>query len=388
MKVIKGASTTSRAPSRMLTNLRAVETQGMLLKAEDGRYYRDWQMGLHGAIFGYASMSTGAYPITEISSLPHRDEHIAAELLAQLYPQYADYGIRWMCNGSDPCSAAAKLARAYTGREGILSYGYHGFGGTFASPPTAFDADDNRRGSLAAQRENYHSLEWLQDPIPVSKSGQIGAIIVECPPVDGGLGQAMNWLHRLADCAHEYGALFILDEVVTGFRYGPDGATGYYQLGDKADLVCFGKTIGNGQPISALVGRQEIMELLTQGVHYSATFFGHPFGLAAAIATMRQLLHNPPWEHLYHIGEYLKEQWNNLGLPWGMVGHPTRPVLESRKVAYIGLPKEQPNLDDLRRHCFARGHIIVNHPWYVTTATTKEDVDSLVGVVREWHNVV
>jgi glutamate-1-semialdehyde aminotransferase len=268
-----------------------------------------------------------------------------------------------------------KLARAYTGREAILSYGYHGFGGTFASPPTDYDADDNRRGSLQAQRDNYVPLKWLEESA-LDRPCEFSAIIVECPPVDGGRERATEWLNAIADYAHRNDALFILDEVVTGFRYGPDGAAGYYQLGDKVDLCCFGKTIGNGQPISALVGQMEIMELLTQGVHYSATFFGHPFGLASAIATMRQLQETPPWSYLYRIGEYLKEQWSELDLLWKMSGHPTRPILEG----------PDKGLDDLRRHCFARGHIIVKYPWFVSTATTKEDVDSLIEAVKEWQS--
>lgn len=358
----------------MLTNLRAFRTKGNSVQLEDSQWYTDWQCGLHGSLFGYTMYNSlvSALEFGQISSIVHNNEYVAAEILAQLYPQFADYGIRWMCNGSDPCSAAAKLARAHTGREAILSYGYHGFGGTFASPPTDFDADDNRRGALQAQKDNYFSLDWLQSLRFDLET--VGAVIVECPPVDGGKEQTTEWLNLLADHAHAAGALFILDEVVTGFRYGPDGAAGYYQLGDKVDLCCFGKTIGNGQPISALVGRQEIMELLTQGVHYSATFFGHPFGLAAAIATMQQLQKSPPWEHLYSIGEYLKEQWNSLSLPWEMVGHPTRPVLKG--------PDEE--LNDLRRYLFGRGHIVVKHPWLVSTATTKEDVNSLIEAASEW----
>jgi len=377
MNVTNGASTTSRSPGRMLTNLRAVESKNNKIKLTDNRWYTDWQAGLHGAMLPTLDIDTLAILNYHgpISSIVHRDEYIAAEVLAQLYPQFADYGIRWMCNGSDPCSAAVKLARAYTGREAVLSYGYHGFGGTFASPPTKYDADDNRRGTLQAQRDSYLPLEWLGGINGKRGIPDVAAIIVECPPVDGGKEKATRWLHWLADGAKERGALFILDEVVTGFRYGPDGATGYYQLGDKVDLCCFGKTIGNGHPVSALVGRQEIMELLTQGVHYSATFFGHPFGLAAAIATMRQLQASPPWEYLYSMGEYLKEQWNALGLPWEMVGHPTRPVLEG----------PDKGLDDLRQHCFSQGHIVVKHPWFVSTATTKEDVDRLCGVVGEWR---
>jgi len=219
-------------------------------------------------------------------------------------------------------------------------------------------------------------LEWLGKLPSESDFRRASAVIVECPPTKFQNPEAKSWLRELFSIAQSHGALTILDEVVTGFRYQADGASGYYSLHDKVNMWCFGKTIGNGHAVSAIIGHVDIMQELTKGVHFSATFFGHPLGLSMVKGTMRLLIESPPWDHLYDIGGYLKGRWNELALSWRMIGHPTRPVLEG--------PDE--GLDDLRRHLFREGYIVVKHPWYVTTATMREDVDSLVEAAKKWQN--
>ncbi len=228
---------------------------------------------------------------------------------------------------------------------------------------------------MQAEKEAFVPLAWGEIP-KTSSWREYAAVVIECPPQDKGQAFASKWLRGLTEKARSNGTLFVLDEVVTGFRYAPGGAAEYYRIQGRVDLYCFGKTIGNGFPVAALAGRKAIMGELTNGVHFSGTFFGNPLSLAAAKATLCQLRLEPPWEHLYEVGGYLKEQWSALDLPWGLVGHPTRPVLKPE-----GLPK----LDDLRRFLFQRGHVIVDHPWFVTTAHTKEDVDDLVEKMRKWE---
>lgn len=378
VEITNGASITSKSPSRMLTGLHSIQARGNQVRLGDGCWYHDWQMGLRGELFGYApawwkdALLDAIMNVGPASSITHRDERIVAEQLGVLYPDIES--VRFMLNGSDPCAAAVKLTRAITGRDNILVYGYHGTASAFAAGPTEYDPDDNRLGTMQAERDAYEPLDWLGTPLVEFEADEVAAVIVECPPVDGGREKATQWLNELADNAHAEGALFVLDEVVTGFRYAPGGASEYYQLQNKVDLYCFGKTLGNGFPISALAGKKNVMNWLASKpggggkVHWSNTFNGEPLGLAAAKATLRTLLDQRPWGDLCEMGEYLKDRWNSLSLPWTMVGHPTRPILEG--------PDE--GFDDLRRHLFQRGHILVKHPFFVTTETTKEDVNSLV----------
>jgi len=381
VEVTGGASITSKSPKRMLTDLRSVASRGCKVQLQDGEWYTDWQMGLHGVIYGYApdwwaQAVTRAIHDGPASSIAHRDERLLADALGEFYPNIE--AARFWANGSDPCAAAVKLARASTGRDKLLVYGYHGTASAYAAPPTDFDPDDNRLGTLQAERDAYVSLDWLQT-IPASLY-DIAAVIVECPPTDGGKSRAAGWLQHLARVCHEDGALFVLDEVVTGLRYGPGGAAEYYGIQGLVDLYCFGKTLGNGFPVSALAGKKAVMDWLAGNpdnsgkVHFSGTWAGEPFGLAAALATLERMRTNPPWEYMVDTGTLLKQQWNALDLPWKLRGHPTRPVL-------IG---DDPRLDDLRRHLFERGHIVCKHPWYATVAHGQEDIASLIDAARDW----
>ena len=193
---------------------------------------------------------------------------------------------------------------------------------------------------------------------------------------------ARKWLADLGRACKATGTLFVLDEVVTGFRYGPGGAAGYYEIAHLVDLFCVGKTLANGYPASAIFGRKDVMQQLAgteQGqVHFSGTFFGEPIGMALALATLRRMQSHPPWEHLYTMGTRLRSQWNDLKLPWKLAGQSTRPVIWPT-------PTDTDRFDDLRRHLFANGHIWVSHPLYVTTATTSEDIDSLCAAAQTWE---
>ena len=397
MEITGGASTTSRRPERMLTNQSTVFAIGNRITSESGQVLVDHSGGLAGPIFEFNpffwqsaivdELTTGAATVT---SLVSGREQATADLLAQFYPFES---VRWFCNGSDHCAAAVKLARAITSRDRILSFGYHGTASAFCAPPEEIGRPnlapiiDMRRGTLQAERDAYIPLDW--EPVAVLQgsryreldkiSGEVAAVIVECPPVDGGSDSTSHFLQSLANTAHERGALFILDEVVTGFRYAQGGAMEYYGLSPKeVDLLCLGKTLGNGFPISALLGHKAIMDELTNGVHWSSTFSGYPMGLAAAYATLTQIRDRLPFSYLATIGDYLKKQWNTLNIPWKLVGHPSRPVLRPENV-------KAERLERLRRDLFANGHLIVPHPWYVCTETTTSDVDDLVTKTRQWR---
>jgi glutamate-1-semialdehyde aminotransferase len=317
-----------------------------------------------------------AIELGPISSIVHELEYIVPEILAQLYPSLRNCGIRWMSDGSAACGIAAKLAREYTGREKIVSQGYHGYHSIFATPPesaTRAVVYDMRGGCLDAEKENLIPLEWLGD-MPANLD-DVAALFLETPPIDGGKEAASEWLCHVLNLARRYGIVTVLDEVVTGLRYGPSGALGYYGVEGLIDLVCFGKTLTNGAiDCAALVGRVDIMELLTKGVHGSATFWGNPLALATVKAVLEQMFDFPPWRHLYSIGEYLKKKWNMLSLPYKLDGHPTRPVMTN----------VDDDFDELQFYLFSKGYIIFAVPWYVTTATTKADVDSLIDAAGEW----
>src|SRR5574338_408540 len=218
--------------------------------------------------------------------------------------------VKFSKDGSDATSAAVKIARAYTGRDLIAICGDHPF----------FAVDDWFIGSTAmyggipeATRElkvkfRYNDIASAQ-PLLDHYPNRIAGFILEPSRVDG---PRNNFLHKLRDLAHANGALFILDEMITGFRLHKQGAQRLYDI--VPDLSTWGKGLANGFSVSALTGEREFMRLgdLEQTDKprvflMSTTHGGETHGLAAAIATIGVYEREPVIEHLYRIGERLRE---------------------------------------------------------------------------------
>lgn len=381
--IVNNASITSKNSVRMRTDLRSIETKGIKVKLENGKWYYDWQMGLYGPIFGYnpdwwVKALQKAVGSGVANSIAHENEIIAGELLQGFYPDIE--GVRFMLNGSDPCTAAVKLARAVTGREKILSQGYHGTGSCYASPPQA-NEPDNSRGCMQAERDAYIPLTF-GDFDKLDELKDCAAVVIEVPSIIGdNLDNnwyddhlALEFLHACADRAHENRALFILDEVLTGFRYAGGGASQLYSLNGKIDMYCFGKSIANGFPVSALGGKWDIVKELASGVHFSSTYFGEPLGLAAMIATLRQFKNDPPWEYIYNAGRFFADIWNAANLPWKIRGHRTRFNLRGDRGE---------DFSYFRDALFEKGHIFIDQPLYATTAHRSKDIKRLVSDALE-----
>lgn len=218
--------------------------------------------------------------------------------------------VKFSKDGSDATSGAVKIARAYTGRDLIAICGDHPF----------FSVDDWFIGSTAmyggipdAVREltvkfRYNDIESVKALI-AQYPGRIAGFILEAeriePPKD-------NFLQELRRLANEAGALFILDEMITGFRWHLKGAEHVYGL--SPDLSTWGKALANGFSVSALAGKREFMRLgdLTQTDHkrvflLSTTHGGETHGLAAMMATLDVYEREPVIEHMHRIGGRLRE---------------------------------------------------------------------------------
>lgn len=374
--IVNGASITSKSPKRTGTTLRSTWAKGMQVRLDDGRTYYDFSQGLYGPVFGYApdwwvKTIREAAVSGPASSIPARGEVQVTELLSLLYPDIES--CRFMLNGSDPCAAAVKLARALTGRDKILIQGYHGTASAFN------DDDGDNRGHLQAEIDASPNLIF-GDFEGLSDIKGCAAVIIELPAImaNGWYDDvARSFLHACADEAHKHGALFVLDEVVTGFRLAGGGAAEVYDLFGKVDIYAFGKALGNGYPVSCLAGKRDVMAPLAGGgVHFSGTFFGEPMGMAAAEATLHHLIVDKPHPYLYEMGHKLADTWNSVGLPWQIAGHPVRPHL-------IG-PVE--GFEEFRLKMFQAGHILFRYPWFVTTAHTGEVIDRLVeDAVEVWQ---
>jgi len=234
--------------------------------------------------------------------------------------------VKFSKDGSDATSGAVKLARAYTGRDLIAICADHPF---FSVDDWFIGSTPMHGGIPDAVREltvkfRYNDIESVKALI-AQYPGQIAGFILEAeriePPKD-------NFLQDLQRLAREAGALFILDEMITGFRWHLNGAQHVHAL--DPDLSTWGKALANGFSVSALSGKREFMRLgdLTQTDHkrvflLSTTHGGETHGLAAAIATMQVYEREPVIERLHAAGERLRAGFTQAAATHGLQNHVT-----------------------------------------------------------------
>ena len=219
--------------------------------------------------------------------------------------------VKFCKDGSDATSGAVKIARAYTGRDMIAICADHPFFSTedWFIGSTAMNAGVPEQIKNLTVGFRYNDLDSVR-ALFEKYSGRIAAVILEPARIDE---PRDGFLHKLKDLAHANGALFILDEMITGFRWHSGGAQKAYSI--VPDLSSFGKALANGFSVSALAGRREFMRL--GGLDHldrprvfllSTTHGAETHALAAAIATMRIYQNEPVIEHLTRQGERLREQ--------------------------------------------------------------------------------
>lgn len=217
--------------------------------------------------------------------------------------------VKFCKDGSDATSGAVRLARAATGRDMIARCGDHPFFSTddWFIGDTVMNAgipETVQKLTVDFQYNNIESVRALFNRFP----GRIACLILEPSRGDD---PENNFLHEARDLCHRNGALFVLDEMITGFRWHRGGAQQFYRI--EPDLSCFGKALGNGFSVSALAGKREHMKLggLEQTDSprvflLSTTHGAETHALAASIATMRVYRNEPVVEHLYNQGQALR----------------------------------------------------------------------------------
>jgi len=294
----------------------------------DGNEYVDYPMALGPIVLGhnYPRVSEAVRRQMDEGttfSLPHPLEVQVAETLVEIVP--CAEMVRFAKNGSDATSGAVRLARAFTGREIIACCGYHGWQDWYIGTTTRNKGVPKAVQDLTIPFE-YNNIASLER-IFAEHSGLVAAVIME--PV-GVIEPEQGFLERIRELTRREGALLIFDEIITGFRLALGGAQEYF--GVIPDLACFGKAMGNGYPISAVVGRREIMQLFDE-VFFSFTFGGETVSLAAALATISEMRKKNVISHLWEQGQKLKDGYNVLAREFGVdrytecIGLPPRTVV-------------------------------------------------------------
>lgn len=273
----------------------------------DGNAYVDLVMGLGPMTLGYCDEDVDAAIRAQLEngivfSLPSSLEMEVAEKLVELIP--CAEMVRFGKNGSDATSAAIRLARAHTGRERVMCCGYHGWHDWYIGSTSRHLGVPDAVRDLTVSAP-FNDVNVVEDRFR-AHPGEFAALILEpasvALPDDG-------YLTALKDLCDQHGALLIFDEVVTGFRYHMGGAQTLY--GVTPDLTCFGKGMANGMPLSAVVGRRDVMQRM-EDIFFSGTFGGECLSLAAALATIEKLERTGTPDYFWHRGASMRRELNRV----------------------------------------------------------------------------
>ncbi len=326
--LVEGGSSPSRGPANYGDYpLFICRGQGARVYDVDGNSYVDWMMAYGALPLGHAHPRV----VEAITAAAASGNHFAtateievevAEQIAGMVP--GAERVRFANTGTEATMAAIRLARGYTGKPKFIKFEghYHGWYDDFlvnSHPqlPASLGHPHDPIKIADSSGLNRHALDdtivlpW-NDLAAVERAverhrGQIAAIITEGIMANMGvIPPEPGYLPALQELARSHNILFILDETVTGFRIAPGGCQEYYGL--APDLSTFGKALGAGLPVAALVGRAEIMEALAWGgvLHYG-TQNASRIGMAAARANLQTLAENDgaAFRHTWRIGESL-----------------------------------------------------------------------------------
>ncbi len=343
-----GAHTYSRGDDQYPENAPTIleNGKGAYIWDAEGNKFLDYGMGLRSITLGYDYEDVSNAAIAEIKkgvnlTRASLTELNAAELMVSLFP-WADM-VKFGKSGSTVTTAAVKLARAYTNRKFVAICAEHPFFtyddwfiGT--TPMDKGIPADNKTSSLRFNYNNIASLEKLFTENP----DQIACVILEpasyispCPDAINllekpnckeHLDKTKHFLHQVKALCKKHNAVFILDEMITGFRWDLQGAMKTFDI--EPDLATFGKGMANGFPLSALIGKREIMNLggiLEEGAErvflISTTHGSEMTSLGAFIKTVEVYQKQNVVNHLWSYGKKLVNGMNEIAASLGLADH-------------------------------------------------------------------
>lgn len=276
--------------------------EGAWISDVDGNRYVDMVLSYGPLILGHGHkrVKEALHQVVEAGTTfgaPTAGELELAQLITERHDPIEM--VRLVSSGTEATMSALRLARAATGRDGMIKFNgcYHGHGDsflvkagsgalTFGAPDSPGVPADLAKHTLVAE---YNDLESVRELFEANQA-QIACVFVE--PVAGNMGciqPADGFLQGLRELCDKHGALLIFDEVMTGFRVAKGS---YLSLcGVKPDLVTLGKVIGGGLPIGAYGGSRALMERISPAgdVYQAGTLSGNPLAVAAGIATLAEL---------------------------------------------------------------------------------------------------
>ncbi len=350
---------------------------GAYLFDADGNRLIDYYLGMGPMILGHTPPDVIAAATAQMQkgllyggqSGPETE---AARLFCEMVP--CAERMRFCSSGSEAVQCALRLARTSTGRRIVIKFAghYHGWFDNIlwsTTPPAGATAAVPGSRGQPEETSEIEVLPWNDLAALTARlaRGDVAGIIMESIMCNqGAIYPAPGYLEGVREACTKTGTILIFDEVITGFRVAPGGAQ--QLLGITPDLATFAKAIANGFPVAALGGRQDLMELMTQGVVHGGTYNGQAVTMAATVAVLNRL--KKPATHALmatrgtRLMDGMREAFARAGIPAIVAGPP-----QIFHVA-IGLTEKPRNWTDL---------LAMDRPRYVkfTTALLRHGVRAL-----------
>ena len=352
--------------------------RGALVEDVDGNEYVDYVCGL-----GATSLGHGHPDLVEavhasslagfIHSLPTDLELRAAEALVDVVPS-AEMA-RFFKTGADATSAAIRLARAVTGKDRIITIGYNGWHDHFMFDTPGVPqvlAELTTRLPLFVPTDEARVLETVR-----SGEGSLAAVLL-APPYNRTLSQA--FLRELREACTRSGTLLIFDEIVMGFRLALGGAQEFF--GVDPDLSCFSKAMAAGMPLSAVVGRRDVMREMER-LQVSTTFGGELAALAVCVRAIEVFRRTPYVQRIAELGRALAQGVNaaseSVGAPLRVGGYDAIPFFLFAKSPEAHVPR----MRDFQGRMARRGVLLRRDLNFICGAHTPAQIEHTIGAARE-----
>jgi glutamate-1-semialdehyde 2,1-aminomutase len=359
---------------------------------EDGREYVDFLLGSGPLILGHAHPRVREAVARQLANgstfcATNRPIVELAERVAAI-PGCVET-VRFASTGTEATLHALRLARAYTGRDKVLVFAGSYHGSHEVSLVGHRGAERARSGGVPDSVIQDTAVARFNDIASVEAAfaahgSSLAAVLVE--PQQRSVDPLPGFLKRLAEICRAEGTVLIFDEVMTGFRLAFGGAQEYY--GVEPDLVCYGKILGGGFPLSAIGGRREIMRLMDPAlassssfVHVSGTLSGNPISAVAGLATLAELEQPGTYERLHELGRRLRsglrEQLGARSVAASVVGSGPIAAVEFADLGEPGTGralKAAVNRELIERQVLAQ----LQTRLYVSTVHSEEEIDFAV----------
>jgi len=309
-----GALTNSKRPSCFIKEIypsHVTKAEDCYLYDVDGKKYVDFICALGTSLLGYANIQLNDAIIRQIHkgtvySLGSVLEVQAAEKMKELFPFTGK--VRFLKTGTEAASASLRIAMAHTGRDKVLSHGYHGWSDSFVSL-----TEPGLGVPKQVHIEKFENLSQIDETV--------ACVIIE-PIITELSKERLLYLQDLKQKCKKTGTLLIFDEIITGFRFPKFSFSNY--SGIHPDILLLGKAIGGGLPLSCVLTAKGIGE--DKDWFVSSTFAGDTAALAGFMKLTELLTNEYKLDRLWDSGEYFQSRFNDLSDIVKIEGYPTRGV--------------------------------------------------------------